>query len=148
MTSTAPRLDSLDRPGKPEVVKPAAKVPDDALADTANQTPDLRKRNSEELALVSTAPVDAIEPETRAFVEDAKTALADAAKDLATAPEPVPVEPTPVARKRAATRAHASQIGEEHFMLSMPDEAFEAVFGTEWFIRDGQGPGITETAVI
>lgn len=103
VTSTAPRLDSLDRPGKPEVVKPAAKVPDDALADTANQTPDLRKRNSEELALVATAPVDAIEPETRAFVEDAKTALADAAKDLAIAPEPVPVEPTPVARKRAAT---------------------------------------------
>jgi LmbE family N-acetylglucosaminyl deacetylase len=53
-----------------------------------------------------------------------------------------------IAQKRAAMRAHASQIGEEHFMLAMPDDAFEAAFGTEWFIRDGQGPGITETAVI
>jgi LmbE family N-acetylglucosaminyl deacetylase len=53
-----------------------------------------------------------------------------------------------VARKREAMRAHASQIGEEHFMLVMPDDAFASVFGTEWFIRDGQGPGITETDVI
>jgi LmbE family N-acetylglucosaminyl deacetylase len=53
-----------------------------------------------------------------------------------------------VDRKRASMRAHASQIPEEHFMLSMPDDAFLASFGVEWFIRDGQGPGITETAVI
>lgn len=47
--------------------------------------------------------------------------------------------------KRAAMRAHASQISEQSFFLSMPDDAFEYAFGTEWFIRDGQGPGITET---
>jgi putative nucleotidyltransferase with HDIG domain len=166
LVQTAPRLDSLDRPAKPDAVKPAAKATDDALADTANQTPDLRKkpsapvieapqRTSEELALVATAPVEKLErpsdeamtrprrkqtqpddigplaepppraslgdgaigrrtkretpsPETKAFVEDARDALAEAAKDLAIAveparPEPVAVEPTPGARKRAAT---------------------------------------------
>lgn len=46
--------------------------------------------------------------------------------------------------KRRAMRAHASQISEESFFLSIPDEAFAYVFGTEWFIRAGQGPGITE----
>ncbi len=51
-------------------------------------------------------------------------------------------------RKRDAMRAHASQIGEKHFMLTMPDDAFEEAFGTEWFIRDGQGPGITETELL
>jgi len=47
--------------------------------------------------------------------------------------------------KRQAMRAHASQIPEESFFLAMPHEAFRYAFGTEWFIRDGQGPGITET---
>ena len=47
--------------------------------------------------------------------------------------------------KRQAMRAHASQISENSFFLGMPDEAFRYAFGTEWFIRDGQGPGITET---
>ncbi|SDY83247.1 N-acetylglucosaminyl deacetylase, LmbE family [Amycolatopsis xylanica] len=47
--------------------------------------------------------------------------------------------------KRAAMRAHASQISEQSFFLSMPDDRFAASFGTEWFIREGQGPGITET---
>ena len=47
--------------------------------------------------------------------------------------------------KRRAMRAHASQIGEQSFFLSLPEEGFGYAFGTEWFIRDGQGPGITET---
>jgi LmbE family N-acetylglucosaminyl deacetylase len=47
--------------------------------------------------------------------------------------------------KRAAMRAHPSQITEDSFFLAMPDEAFAGVFGIEWFIRAGQGPGITET---
>ena len=38
--------------------------------------------------------------------------------------------------KIAAMQAHASQIGADHFMLSMPPEAFEFVFGTEWYIID------------
>ncbi|TDP66587.1 PIG-L family deacetylase [Actinokineospora alba] len=46
--------------------------------------------------------------------------------------------------KRAAMRAHASQISEESFFLAMPDDAFLGAFGVEWFIREGQGPGITE----
>ena len=51
-------------------------------------------------------------------------------------------------RKRQAMRAHASQISEHSFFLAMPDEAFGYAFGTEWFIRDGQGPGITETDLL
>lgn len=43
--------------------------------------------------------------------------------------------------KRAAMRAHASQIAEESFFLSMPDEAFAFAFGTECFIRVGMTPG-------
>lgn len=43
--------------------------------------------------------------------------------------------------KRAAMRAHASQIGETSFFLSLPDEAFRAVWGTEWYVRVGGGPG-------
>jgi LmbE family N-acetylglucosaminyl deacetylase len=50
--------------------------------------------------------------------------------------------------KRRAMRAHASQISEKSFFLAMPDDAFRDAFGTEWFIRDGQGPGITETDLL
>ena len=50
--------------------------------------------------------------------------------------------------KRRAMRAHASQISEASFFLALPDEAFRYGFGTEWFIRDGQGPGITETDLL
>jgi LmbE family N-acetylglucosaminyl deacetylase len=47
--------------------------------------------------------------------------------------------------KRKAMRAHASQIAEQSFFLALPDAEFGEMFGTEWFIRVGQGPGITET---
>ena len=50
--------------------------------------------------------------------------------------------------KRRAMQAHASQIGEQSFFLQMPPEGFAYGFGTEWFIRDGQGPGITETEIL
>lgn len=50
--------------------------------------------------------------------------------------------------KRRAMRAHASQISEQSFFLAMPEEAFRHAFGTEWFIRLGQGPGITETDLL
>ncbi len=50
--------------------------------------------------------------------------------------------------KRKAMRAHASQISEESFFLAMPDDAFRFAFGTEWFIRAGQGPGITESDIM
>ncbi|WP_436493419.1 PIG-L family deacetylase [Actinokineospora sp. HUAS TT18] len=59
------------------------------------------------------------------------------------------VDVTPYLKhKRAAMRAHASQISEESFFLAMPDETFAIAFGTEWFIRQGQGPGITETDLL
>lgn len=45
-----------------------------------------------------------------------------------------------LATKRAAMRAHASQIAESSFFLSMPDEAFEQGFGFEWFIRHDVPP--------
>ena len=41
-----------------------------------------------------------------------------------------------VTAKRASMRAHASQIGDDHFFLSLPDEAFTMSFGQEWFIDD------------
>lgn len=67
-------------------------------------------------------------------------------------PESVITAAVDVARyleyKRAAMRAHASQISEESFFLSMPADGFQHAFGTEWFIRDGQGPGITETDLL
>jgi LmbE family N-acetylglucosaminyl deacetylase len=40
-------------------------------------------------------------------------------------------------QKRASMAAHASQISETSFFLTMPLEAFEASFGWEWFIRHG-----------
>jgi LmbE family N-acetylglucosaminyl deacetylase len=39
-----------------------------------------------------------------------------------------------VDRKRASMLAHASQIGADHFMASMPEEAFAFVFGAEWYL--------------
>ena len=40
-----------------------------------------------------------------------------------------------LAEKRAALRAHVSQIPAESFLVSLPDDMFERGFGTEWFIR-------------
>ncbi len=39
--------------------------------------------------------------------------------------------------KRASMRAHASQISDQSFFLSLPDDAFRRAFGTEWFIHRG-----------
>ena len=52
-----------------------------------------------------------------------------------------------VDHKRAAMRAHASQISESSFFLQMPDEAFREAFGWEWFIRRGGRPEASETSV-
>ena len=40
-------------------------------------------------------------------------------------------------QKRQAMVAHRSQISEESFFLTMPDEAFAVAFGHEWFIEIG-----------
>jgi LmbE family N-acetylglucosaminyl deacetylase len=44
-------------------------------------------------------------------------------------------------QKRRAMVAHASQIAETSFFLSMPPEAFAAAFSLEWFILRGRTPG-------
>lgn len=46
--------------------------------------------------------------------------------------------------KKAAMRAHASQITEESFFLKMPDDVFREGFGVEWFIRRGAPAGVHE----
>ena len=53
--------------------------------------------------------------------------------------------------KRSSMRTHASQIGDQSFFLSMPDDAFTAAFGQEWFIHRGVGsktPDDWETSII
>lgn len=45
--------------------------------------------------------------------------------------------------KRASMRCHASQISDSSFFLEMPDEAFAASFGIEWFIEAGAEPGLS-----
>jgi len=42
--------------------------------------------------------------------------------------------------KRASMRAHASQISEQSFFLSMPEDRFLTAFGTEWFVHRGVTP--------
>ena len=49
-----------------------------------------------------------------------------------------------VSQKRESLRAHTSQISGDSFFFSMPDEAFQLMFGTEWFIRKGAAPGHKE----
>jgi LmbE family N-acetylglucosaminyl deacetylase len=52
-----------------------------------------------------------------------------------------------LAAKREAMAAHGSQITEESFFLSMPPEAFEEVFGTEWYIRIDRRPADRESSL-
>ena len=50
-----------------------------------------------------------------------------------------------VAAKRAAMAAHASQIGETSFFLSLPPELFALVWGTEFYVLRGAPAGTAET---
>ena len=51
------------------------------------------------------------------------------------------VDVTPwIERKRRSMQAHASQISEDSFFLSMPDEVFSIVWGREWYIRVRPAP--------
>jgi LmbE family N-acetylglucosaminyl deacetylase len=93
----------------------------------------------------------------QAFAEQARAAGVELPDDMAPPDDMGKPESQITARfdvaeqadvKRASMRAHASQIGENHGMLTMPEEAFRYAFGTEWAIRAGQGPGITETDLI
>jgi len=42
--------------------------------------------------------------------------------------------------KRASMLAHRSQIGYDHFFLTMPDEAFSRGMGVEWYISEASAP--------
>jgi LmbE family N-acetylglucosaminyl deacetylase len=50
--------------------------------------------------------------------------------------------------KRRSMQAHESQIAETSFFLSMPPEAFEATWGTEWYIRRGAPEGTAEDTLV
>ena len=50
--------------------------------------------------------------------------------------------------KRAAMAAHASQISETSFFLSMTDEVFELAWGTEWYRRRDGHEGMQETSLL
>jgi len=64
------------------------------------------------------------------------------------------VDVTPwVDTKQAAMRAHGSQIAEDSFFLSMPDDLFADVWGQEWYIRVrpepvGLGDGTREAGLV
>nr|AXL05608.1 GlcNAc-PI de-N-acetylase [uncultured bacterium]AXL05624.1 GlcNAc-PI de-N-acetylase [uncultured bacterium] len=48
--------------------------------------------------------------------------------------------------KRKALLAHESQITPQSTLFTdLPEDTFRSMFGTEWFVRAGQGPGTTET---
>ncbi len=94
----------------------------------------------------------------RDFLLDLMARRSDEMSEIAGAPDPeemnlgVPAERITttvdvsgyVGAKRAAMAAHASQITEEHFFLQLPEEAFAAAFGQEWFIRRGPGRAAVE----
>jgi LmbE family N-acetylglucosaminyl deacetylase len=48
-------------------------------------------------------------------------------------------------RKRAALQAHASQVSDSSFFLSMDPGLFAEIFGTEWFIHVGVSPPVSES---
>ena len=47
-------------------------------------------------------------------------------------------------QKRAALRAHASQVSDQSFFLQMPAEMFAQAFGREWFIEHDRPAGVRE----
>lgn len=50
--------------------------------------------------------------------------------------------------KRAAMQAHASQITDDSFFMSMPEPMFARAFGTEWFIRTDVVPASREPWIL
>jgi LmbE family N-acetylglucosaminyl deacetylase len=58
------------------------------------------------------------------------------------------IDVTPwIKAKRRAMARHRSQISDESFLLTLPDEWFALAFGTEEFIRRGAPAGTAETAL-
>jgi LmbE family N-acetylglucosaminyl deacetylase len=52
----------------------------------------------------------------------------------------VTLGPAELDLKRASMLAHRSQMGDDHFMLTMPEPAFAHAFGIEWYMADGEEP--------
>jgi LmbE family N-acetylglucosaminyl deacetylase len=50
--------------------------------------------------------------------------------------------------KRRAMAAHASQIADNSFFLTLPPAAFAATFGTEWYRLRGAPPGLREREIL
>ena len=62
--------------------------------------------------------------------------------------DPTNVDVSPyVAAKRAALKCHRSQTTDIEGLLGIPEEWFGRMFGTEWFVHKGEGPGIHEDAL-
>ena len=91
LTTTAPRLDSLDREAKADVVRPSAREDDVALAETdgLNATPKLRrsaesnppKTVDNELANSATAPIPLLEKRVKEAADIATTGKIDRRSD-------------------------------------------------------------------
>ena len=79
-------------------------------------------------------------PETDVDVAEGDTDFAEtmgtAEADITTAIDVADV----MDRKQAAMRAHASQIPDDSWFFSMPEEQFTAAFGQEWYVRRGAPP--------
>jgi LmbE family N-acetylglucosaminyl deacetylase len=50
-----------------------------------------------------------------------------------------------VGDKRRAIECHKSQVTDTTMFLSIPEQVFASMMGTEWFIRRGAEPGISES---
>ena len=92
---------------------------------TMNRTRIMRQfvERADELADAGIEPPDATEAETFGTEERFITHAIDVR--------------SVVERKKAAMRAHASQIGPESFFLQMPEDAFVDAFGIEFYIQHG-----------
>jgi LmbE family N-acetylglucosaminyl deacetylase len=83
--------------------------------------------------------LDTAEGEALAAVEERGESVENLGVDEARITTAVDVVPF-LDRKRRAMEAHASQISEASFFLSMTPETFAAVWGVEWYIRVGAEP--------
>jgi LmbE family N-acetylglucosaminyl deacetylase len=113
----------------------------------------MRARELEQPARLYAATVD------REFIHELRRFALEALPDADDVPDPDEIElgiaseriTTRVdvtgflAGKRAAMRAHASQIDERSVFSALPDDAFRRAFGTEWFLRLDETPAAPET---
>lgn len=99
-----------------------------AMADAASEPPEQVGDEAEEVGAAMDISEDDV-PDTETFGSPA---------DLITHAVDVSAF---VGQKRDSMRAHASQIGPDHFFLSMSDEAFARAFSTEWYIERGGRAG-------